>query len=287
MMDGFIAALKAEFYVSLRSFGSKLVVLAPAVLVFAQFLLLKINAAGQQARDNLLGSGSNFDAIAANNAYGYFVDGMSTGLTLLGLLLVAYSAYSFAYDRDTGAVRHLLIRRVSRRALVLAKLLHIHLLALLALLILGFVTAATSDWFWQFGPVVEDGFELISEAEIVREIFLGLGLALTPLPAAIAFGVLVSVSTVSTTQAVTSALGITLALDIFKSVLGDMAYYLYATFQPSLLDQSYLQDVSRLVRGYSDVLINDRVLQLNLWVPWPEMIVFVMLALIIVQRRKL
>jgi len=286
-MDGFVTALKAEFYISLHSFGSKLVVLAPAILVFAQFVLIKINTAGQQARENLLGSGSDFEAIAANNAYGYFVDGMATGLTLLSLLLVAYSAYSFAYDRDTGALRHLLIRRVSRRALVLAKLVHLHLLAALALFILLLVTGAGSDWFWQFGPVVEDGFELISEAEILQEIVLGLGLALTPLPAAIAFGVLVSVSTVSATQAVTSTLGITLALDIFKSVMGDFAYYLYASFQPSLLDQSYLQDVSRLVRGYSDVLINDRVLQLNLWVPWPEMIVFIVLALIIVQRRKL
>jgi len=286
-MDGFVTALKAEFYVSLHSLGSKLVILVPAILVFAQFLLLRVNTAGQVARDSLLGGGSEFEAIAANNAYGFFVDGMSTGLTLLSLVLVAFSAYSFAYDRDTGALRHLLIRRVSRRALILAKLVHLHLLALLAIIILWFVTAATSAWFWQFGPVVEDGFELISEAEILREIALGLALALTPLPAAIAFGVLVSVCTVSATQAVTSALGITLALDIFKSVLGDVAYYLYATFQPSLLDQSYLQDVSRLVRGYSDVLINERILQLNLWVPWPQLIVFVVLALIVVQRRKL
>ena len=91
----------------------------------------------------------------------------------------------------------------------------------------------------------------------------------------------------STTQAITTALGITLAIDIFKSTLGDFSHYLYATFQPSLLDQSYLQDVSRIVRGFSDVLVDERVQQLNWWVPWPALLIFLCLALVIVQRRKL
>ena len=144
-----------------------------------------------------------------------------------------------------------------------------------------------SGLLWEFGPVVEDGFELISEAEIRDEITLGLRLALTPLPAAIALGLLLSVLANTATQAVVSALGITLAMDIFKGMLGDYAYYLYASFQPALIDQSYLQDVSRLVRGYSDVLIDDRVIQLNYWVPIPTLLVLVTASLIFVQARKL
>ena len=144
-----------------------------------------------------------------------------------------------------------------------------------------------SGWLWEFGPIVEDGFELISEAEIREEIGLGLQLAIVPIPAAIAFGLLISVSAQSTTQAITTALGITLAIDIFKSTLGDFSFYLYATFQPSLLDQSYLQDVSRIVRGFSDVLVDERMQQLNMWVPWPTLLIFLCLALVVVQRRKL
>ena len=285
-LNGLGTAIRAEFYVSLRTFGSKLIVLAPSLVVVVQYLIVKLQETSTQARDSLLG-GNSFDAMVAENAYGYFVDGLSTGLTMLGLLLVAQAAYSFSYERDVGAVRHLLIRRISRPSLIIAKLFHIHVLALLSLLLLMAVSYFCSGWLWEFGPIVEDGFELISEAEIREEIGLGLRLAIVPIPPAIAFGLLVSVSAQSTTQAITTALGITLAIDIFKSTMGDFSLYLYATFQPSLLDQSYLQDVSRIVRGFSDVLVDERVLQLNRWVPLPALLIFLCLALVVVQRKKL
>ena len=178
------------------------------------------------------------------------------------------------------------IRRISRANLIVAKLVNIHILAILSVLLLLAVSYVLSGLFWDFGAIVEDGFELIGEAEIQAEIRLGLRLAIIPIPAAIAFGLLVSVCTQSATQAVTIALGITLAIDIFKGLLGDFSHYLYATFQPSLLDQSYLRDVSRIVRGYSDVLVDERLQQLNMWVPLPALLLFLVAAIWIVRRRK-
>jgi ABC-type transport system involved in multi-copper enzyme maturation permease subunit len=285
-MNGLLVAIKSEIFVALRTFASKLIVTAPALVAATQLILVKLTEAGQQTRDSILG-GSSFEQSVANNAYGFFVDGLTTGLTMLGLLLVAQGAYSFSYDRDVGSIRHLLIRRVSRSSVLTAKLIHLHLLALLSVLLLLTTSYLLSGMLWEYGAIVEDGFELISEQEIREEIGLGLRLALVPLPAAIALGLLVSVSTQSATQAVTTALGITLAIDIFKGLLGDMANYLYASFQPSLIDQSYLQSVSRIVRGYSDVLIDDSVLQLNMWVPFPALVLFFAAGLWIVQRRKL
>ncbi|GJM14231.1 MAG: hypothetical protein DHS20C12_26340 [Pseudohongiella sp.] len=285
-MNGLLIALKSEVFVALRTFASKLIVVAPALIAAIQLTLVRLTEAGQQARDNLLG-GSDFEQSVANNAYGFFVDGMSTGLTMLGLMLVAQGAYSFSYERDIGSIRHILIRRASRSSILTAKLVHLHLLALLSALLLLISSYLLSGMFWEYGAIVEDGFELISEQEIREEIWLGLRLAVIPLPAAIAFGLLVSVSSQSATQAVTTALGITLAIDIFKGLLGDTAYYLYASFQPSLIDQSYLQSVSRIVRGYSDVLVDDSVLQLNLWVPFPALLLFFTAGLWIVQRRKI
>lgn len=285
-MNGLLVAIRCELFVALRTFSSKLIVLAPALLAAAQLLLVKLTEAGQQARDSLLG-GSSFEDSIANNAYGFFVDGLSTGLTMLALLLVAQGAYSFSYERDIGSIRHTLIRRVSRSSVLTAKLVHLHLLALLSLVLLLITSFLLSGVLWEYGAIVEDGFELISEQEIREEIWLGIRLAIIPLPAAIAFGLLVSVSAQSATQAVTTALGITLAIDIFKGLAGDAANYLYASFQPSLIDQSYLQSVSRIVRGYSDVLIDDSVLQLNMWVPFPALILFFGLGLWIVQRRKI
>ncbi|MEX2468766.1 MAG: hypothetical protein WD396_03340 [Pseudohongiellaceae bacterium] len=285
-MNGFAAALRCEVYAGLNTLGSKLVILLPATLVLLQFAFNRLIAAGSQARDNLMGRGG-FDAALSEHAYGYLVDGLGTGLTLLGLLLVAQAAYSFSHDRDTGALRHVIIRRASRPAVVLAKLVYLHLLAAVAVALLLLASYLASGWLWEFGAVVEDGFELISEEEIRREIGLGLRLALIPLPAAIGFGLLVSVSANTATQALAAALGGTLALDLFKGLLGENALLLYARFQPSLLDQSYLASVSRLVRGYSDVLVDERLLQFNTWVPLPTLLLFVFVTLWIVRRRKL
>lgn len=284
-MNGFIAVLKAEIYVTRHSMSARLLLVLPAIIVVLRAAVVKLSESGQAARDALLGQG---DALAGgSNAWGQLVDSFSMGLTLLSLSLVAYGAWTFANDRDTGALRHALIRRVSRMGFVMAKLLTVVVLAAASLLLMSIAIAIISAVLWDFGPVVEDGYELISSEEIRTEVALGLRLALIPLPAALAFGLLVSVVAQSATQAVTSALGITLAMDIFKSVLGERAYYLYASFQPSLIDQSYLQDVSRLVRGYSDVMIDNRVLTLNEWVPIPEMLVFVALMLVLVRRKTL
>jgi len=285
-MNGFVTALKSELFIARNTFSSKFILFAPAAFAILQSLLTWLTEIGTSTRNNLM-SNSNFDDIVNLNAYGHFVDGMSTGLTILGLLVVAQAAYSFSYDRDTGIVRHILIRRASRPALILAKLFQINLLAIISITILMIASYLMSGFLWEFGAIIEDGFELISEEEILAEISMGLKLAIVPLPAAIAFGLFVSTIAQSATQAITTALGITLAIDIFKSMLGSYADYLYARFQPSLIDASYLQDVSRIVRGYSDVLVNVDVLQLNLWAPLPAFVIFVGLTIFSIKRKNI
>ena len=285
-MPSLIQALRGEFFVARYALGARLLIFLPSAAAAVQFMASKIADTGTAARDSLMNS-SSFDAVIARNAWGHFVDGLDTGITLLFLLLVAQASYSFSAELESGTLRHQLIRCSSRRLIVMSKLLQLHALALVAVGILIVSSYLLSGLLWEFGPVVEDGFELISEAEIRDEIALGLRLALAPLPSAIALGLLLSVIAHTATQAVVSALGISLTMDVFKGMLGDYAYYLYASFQPALIDQSYLQDVSRLVRGYSDVLIDDRVIQLNYWVPIPTLVVLVAASLIVVQTRKL
>lgn len=285
-MSNLLAALRLELFLSRYSLAAKFVVLAPAAVCLARFLLVWLNQAGQQARAGLIGADA-FELAQAQNAYGHFVDGVNTGLTILALLLVALAAYDFSSERDIGSIRHVLIRRAGRTSIVLAKLLRLHVLGVAALALLGLMAWAGSALLWDFGPVVEDGFELISEREILYEIHLGLLMAIIPLPAVIAFGLLVSVSAQSATQAVTLALGATLAMDIFKALLGERAWYLYATFHPSLLDQSYLREVSRLVRGFSDVLVDDRFFSFNEWIPIVSMMIFAVAAVVVAGKRSL
>ncbi|MEX1032098.1 MAG: ABC transporter permease [Cellvibrionaceae bacterium] len=281
--NGFVAALRVELFTTSRTRLPWLLVAAPALAVALRLLLVKITTSNQALRASVTGDAD----VQTINGYGYMVDGFSTGLTLLYLIFIAYAAFSFAIDRDHGVVRHLVIRRVSRRALIGAKFLVFNILALVSVAAVIIVALVLSRLFWDLGPVVEDGFEIIGEPAIREEIRMGLTLALLPLPACLALGLLISVCAGSATQAVALAVGITLVVDIFKNLLGKGAHYLYAAFQPSLIDQSYLSDVARIVRGYSDVLIDQGVYQLNLWIPLPQAILFVILALVVVGRRKL
>jgi len=281
--SGLATALKAEWFTTRRSPSIWLLLFLPAAAAAVRLLLVKMGQLGNQAQAAL--NGNNTAEVA--NGYGYFVDGLLTGFTLLFLVFMGLAAFSFASDRDHGAVRHLVIRSVSRQALVAAKFVMLALLALAAVALVAAVSLGVAAALWDFGPVVEDGFELIGVAEIHEEIRLGTWLALTPLPACIALGLLISVLARSATQAVTLALGTALVLDIFKGVLGSGAQYVYASFQPSLIDRSYLSEVTRIVRGYSDVLIDERVLMLNQWIPLPQALVFFLLALFVIGNKRL
>ncbi len=283
-MNAFISALRAELFVAVRSLGTRLLVLAPVSLAAIQLLFSALGESGAQAQKALLGS----DPLeVASSGYGYWVDALVTGFIALGLLCVASAAHSFAAERDLGSLRHSVIRRVSRTNLVISKLLSLYLLTATSLIVLIFGSWWLSTMLFELGPVVEDGYELISEGEILKEIHLGLQLAALPLPAAIAFGLMLSILAQSATQALTLALGLTLSFDVFKTSLGDTAAYFYATFQPSLIDASYLGDVARLARGYSDVLIDDRLLQLNYWAPLPTFLICLALSLVVVRRKTL
>lgn len=281
-MNRLATALRAELFIARYSLGARLVVLAPLLLACAQLLIAALGDASTAAQQTLIG-----EETVATNGYGNWVDSLVTGFTALGLLITGYSAHSFAADHELGALRHRLIRLSSRTQIVIVKLLLLHLLALASLLLLILGSWLLSTALWELGPVIEDGYELISEGEILDEIHLGLRLAVFPLPAAIAFGVLLSVVAQSAMQSLSLALGLTLAFDVFKTSLGDMAGYVYARFQPSLIDASYLGDVARLARGYSDVLIDERLLVLNLWSPLPAFLLCLGLSLFVVRTKNL
>lgn len=281
MNNGFLTAIRTELYVICRGMGVWFLIILPALAATIQLTLVKLSTLSPSLQN------TGDESLASVSAYGFMVDSMSTGLMLLNLIFIGYAAYAFANDRDSGVIRHLIIRRISRRALIAAKFLVLLGLAFISAIIVISLTSLISSICWELGPVVEDGYELISVSDIHTEIYLGLKLALLTLPACIGLGLLVSVISNSATQAVSIAIGISLVFDVFKNALGELANYFYATFQPSLIDQSYLKDVAQIVRGFSDVLIDERVYQLNLYLPIPQAMVFFVLTLIIVNRRQL
>ncbi len=285
-LSSFLAALRCDLFLAVRSVRLWIVVAVPAIAAAARVLLGELFSATEQARDMLSGR-SDPSSPATGHAQGPFVDGLTTGLAIASLLLVALAAYSIASERDTGAVRQLLVRRVGRGALVVSRFAFLHLVGVVMVggaLVASLVAASLLH---DFAPVVEDGVELIGGDETRAEIVRGLLLAIAPLPAGIGFGLLVSVCSRSATEAVSVAVGALLAFDLFKGLMGDLSLVVWAYYHPSLADESYLREVSRLVRGYSDVFVEESIMRLNAIVPAPEALIFVVAALVVARARRM
>ena len=88
-------------------------------------------------------------------------------------------------------------------------------------------------------------------------------------------------------QALAVSMGLTLTFDIFKSNMGAGANYVFAKFQPSLIDYSYISEVSRMVRGFSDVFIESETIAFNTWIPIPSALLLTALLLFYIRKRPL
>ena len=272
-------ALRIEFYSLWRGRMLWWLLLLPVAVSVLRLLLIKFG--------NLrlvIQKGSEAVTITA---FGYWVDSILAGLITLNIIFVAFAALSFATDRDQGVLRHLVIRSISRRAIVSAKFILTLIAAIFAAALLIGLSGIVSGSLWEFGPVVEDGYEIIGAAEIYPEIRIGLWLALLPLPAVISLGLLVSISSRSAVRALVTALGLMLGFDLLKGALGSVAHYLSFSYLPAINDQSYLKDVAGIARGFSDILIDEKLFQLNMWLPVPQAIILLMLTLILVNRKTL
>jgi ABC-type transport system involved in multi-copper enzyme maturation permease subunit len=280
--NGVLTALRSECFVLFKSRTPWLLIIFPAVVSVIKMGIIKAKKMGI---DSLSAINGGTETTVAG--YGFLVDGLLISLMITYLLLLGYAAYTFAIDRERGISRHSVVKSISRCELILAKYLSLCFLSGLSIVVTLLSTWLAASLFWDLGPLIEDGYQIIGVNEINKEIILGLKLSLLPLPACLAFGLLVSVCARSAIQAISMVIGAGLLLDIFKSALGDFQYFIFSSFQPALIDHSYLRDVKQIVSGYSDVLIDNRIHQLNIWVPIPEALLFLLLTLIVVHRRNL
>lgn len=272
-------ALKIELFAALRGRVIWLLLLLPMVISVLRLLLIKLSTLQQLGQ---AGGGQ-----VAITGFGFLVDGMLAGLITLNIIFVAYSALNFALDRDQGVLRHLVIRSVSRQSIVTAKLLlTLALVAIAAALVIG-VSILLSASLWELGPVVEDGYEIIGTEDIIPEIRTGLLLALLPLPLTVCVGLLISVGSRNAVRALVAALAVAIGFDVLKGALGVAENYFSLSFLPAINDHSYLKDVAGIARGFSDILIDEKVYQLNLWLPLPQAIIIFILIVVLVNRKTL
>ncbi|MCY3885860.1 MAG: ABC transporter permease subunit [Gammaproteobacteria bacterium] len=283
---GFLVCFKSDLWIAVRSFSTYFAIVLPTAIAVLSLSMSRLGELTTEARERF----SNIEIPlggSISTGYGNLVDGMLVALTCAVLVVTTYAAWTFANDFRNGTVRHLVTRVTSRHALVLAKIVTIHVLAIVSLVI-AFVSAYfLAGSLWTYESVVEDSFELINEMEIRKEILLGLGLALITIPASITLGMFVSVCASSPVQSTVITLAILVIYGLFQPYFGAYAEYCFLTFTPLLFDTSYLREVSDIVRGFSDVYVSNSTIRLNLWIPVIQTIGFCFLIYFITGRRRL
>ena len=154
------------------------------------------------------------------------------------------------------------------------------------------LVAALGAWlgaaqFFEFGPVVEDGYELASESLLREQLLLACATTFPALLATWSLGLLVSALAPGGALAVGVSLLLYLGFDLFKQVLGEARYWVFAAFNPSFVDNSYVAEVAGMARGFSDAGFSEALLRQNLVLPWPEALLITTLAAWVLTRRAL
>lgn len=286
-MSGSVRVFGAESYrlLRLRSTWGGLGVLGIVSAMRASFGVLWGGASSPGVRSSA--GALESELASGGEAWAPFVDGWSVGLTLGTLFLLAFAARAMAGDREAGVLRLAATRSASRPALVLGRA----LLGIPAVLSVLFVTGLgawfVAVWAADFGPLVEDGYELYAAEELRAEVART---ALATLPAlftTFVFGLLVGALAPSASSAVLTSLGAFLAFDLFKEGIGEGAAWCFAYHVPSTFDTSLWEELAGVARGFSDAVLSDSALRAAWIAPWPALFLFLLLAVVAMRRRAL
>jgi hypothetical protein len=289
-VTGTLRVFRAELYRLLRGRTTWIALVCVVGLASLRVVAAHVATAAAHARavQDALISGRPVPPVPeAGNAFAPLVEGWLVGLTVGTLLLLIFSARTLAGDRESGVLRLARTRSASRGALVFGRFLLGPPLVLALVAASGLGAWATSAWLFDFGPLVEDGYELLSMQELMDELQIAVVAAIPPLIATYAFGLFISALGRSATGAVGLCLAVFLGFDLFKEVIGDGQVWVFATFVPSLVDKSCLHEMAGIAHGYSDSGYPDEVLRMNHLMPWPQAAALIAATCLIVRRRSL
>ncbi len=281
-MSGLLRSLRAESYRLLRTrsvWGCALFLAAVSVL-----RVLLGSATRNLERAEAVARGATVDE-ASGAGWALLVDGWRSGLAAGGLLLLLQAARTLAADRESGVLCLSITRASSRGAVVLARALLGVPLVLGVFCVTGLAAWLAASASFDFGPLVENDYEIFSAEELADELALA---SLASLPALLTtwtFGLFLSAALRSGTGAMTVAVSVFLSFDLFKEALGEAQYLVFAAFAPSFVDGSWMSEMSGVARGYSDAGYAAAIASQNWVVPWPQAALFLALAIVFAVRR--
>jgi len=215
------------------------------------------------------------------------VEAWRVGLALGALLLLIHGARTLAGDRERGILRLASTRTSTRASLVFGRALVGPLLVLAVAALTGLGAWLSAGVWFDFGPLVEDGYTILEPEELRGELIRALASSVLALWAVHAFGLLVSAVARGATLAVACAIALFLAFDLFKRALGDLGHWIFATYSPSFIDGSAMEEMAGMAHGYSDAGYPEELLRMSFVLPVPQALLMLVLAAAVMRRKRL
>ncbi|MCB9896800.1 MAG: hypothetical protein H6825_02225 [Planctomycetes bacterium] len=235
----------------------------------------------------ILADGGDPPAFVPENGYGPLVDGWLVGLKLTVVVLAVLAARGLAGDLGGGVLRLASTRSASRTALVLGRALLGVPVLLVTLLVTGGAAWCCARALFPFGPLVVRGVSLASVEDLDAGLLQAALLTLPPLLATWMYGLFVSACFRSAVGAVSTTLVTLLGFDLFKGLMGEARYLVFATFSPSFVDDSCMKEMAGAARGYVDAGYRDELLAMNVVVPSVWALALLLGACAVLARRRL
>lgn len=284
-MSGAWRVFRAECYRLLRSRATQLsaafLFLVPAMHVAAARFVDSAERldAARRGREVL--------GLEEGRGWAPMVEAWRVGLALGALLLLIHGARTIAGDRDSGVMRLASTRTASRLGLAAGRV-GLGPLLVVAVVVMSGLGAWMATGFWfDFGPLVEDGYPIMETDELRHELVMAIASAMPALWAVHALGLMISAISRGATLAVASSVALFLAFDLFKGSLGQARYWLFATYSPSFIDNSAMQEMVGLAHGYSDAGFPEALMRMSFLLPGPQALLLAGVAAMVLTRRRL
>tara|TARA_R110002096_G_scaffold191185_6_gene372662 strand:+ start:9260 stop:10081 length:822 start_codon:yes stop_codon:yes gene_type:complete len=244
-MRGVLTVLRAETYRMTRTRS-----LWVAWILLGLLTYLVASLAGEE----MVGAHGGTEGLG----WGPMAKGLHSGLVIGTLGLAFLAARSLAGDADAWILRLTVTRSASRLELVYGRFLlgFPLVLSVIGMSLLGAWLGGLGAG--GYGDIVIDNFPIAYGEDLVdegRRAVLGI---FAPMICVWAFGLFVSSLSPGATPAVAVTLAALLALDLFKSLLGDYEPLVFTTYVPALTGTSASGEFVGIAQGFSDSGLLDK-----------------------------
>jgi ABC-2 family transporter len=285
-MRGSLLVAQSELYRDLRSRSTWVLTVLVGLVPLIRVLAWRLAEAPERLRRAQSGTSQSAEELAGAG-WAPLVESWRFGLVLGGLALLIHFARGLAGDHDTGMARLAVTRSVSRSGLVLGRALLIPFYVVAMAIVTGCAAWFSVTATYELGDLIVDGYTLATTDELRSELTKSVLITLPPLLCLCSFGLLVSAATRSAVAAVALSAAGFLGYDLFKEVLGNKAAYVFASYVPTIFDESAMHEMVQVALGYSDAGMSSASVNAAAILPWPEAALALGFACLFVSRKRL